>query len=83
MFALKTGLSLGGALAGWLLSAYGYKANVAQTAEALMGIRLTVSVYPALFFFIVVATMFFYKIGKSLNIQIQDELAERRKQFQQ
>jgi len=83
MFALKTGLSLGGALAGWLLSAYGYKANVAQTAEALMGIRMTVSVYPALFFFIVVATMFFYKIGKKLNIQIQDELADRRKQFQQ
>ena len=82
MFALKTGLSLGGAMAGWLLSAYGYKANVAQTATALMGIRMTVSVYPALFFFIVVATMFFYKIGKKLNIQIQDELMERRKQFQ-
>jgi Na+/melibiose symporter-like transporter len=48
-----------------------------------MGIRMTVSVYPALFFFIVVATMFFYKIGKKLNIQIQDELADRRKQFQQ
>jgi hypothetical protein len=26
--------------------------------------------------------MFFYKIGKKLNIQIQDELAERRKHFQ-
>jgi len=26
--------------------------------------------------------MFFYKIGKKLNIQIQDELAERRRQFQ-
>jgi hypothetical protein len=26
--------------------------------------------------------MFFYQIGKKLNLQIQDELAERRKKFQ-
>ncbi len=82
MFGLKAGLSLGGAMAGWLLSAYGYQANVAQTPGALMGIRMTISVYPAIFFLIVVIAMFFYEIGKKLNIQIQDELAERRKQFQ-
>ena len=82
MFALKTGLSLGGALAGWLLSAYGYKANVAQTARALWGIRMTVSVYPAIFFLMVVICLFFYKIDKALNIRIQDELAERRKSFE-
>jgi len=82
MFALKTGLSLGGAIAGWLLSAYGYKANVAQTATALTGIRMTISVYPALLFLLIVACLFFYKISKKLNIQIQDELAERRKHFQ-
>jgi Na+/melibiose symporter-like transporter len=83
IFALKVGLSLGGALAGWLLQAYGYVPNVAQTAGALMGIRLTISVYPAIFFVIVVISMFYYPIGKRLNIQIQDELAERRDKFQQ
>jgi len=82
MFGLKAGLSLGGAMAGWLLSWYGYKANVAQTQEALLGIRMTVSVYPAIFFLIVVFCLFFYEIGKKLNIQIQDELAERRKHMQ-
>jgi GPH family glycoside/pentoside/hexuronide:cation symporter len=81
MFGLKAGLSVGAALAGWLLSAYGYKANVAQTPHALLGIRMTVSIYPAIFFFVVVISMFFYKISKKLNIQIQDELAERRKEF--
>ena len=81
IFSLKVGLSLGAYLAGVLLSAYGYQANVAQTETALWGIRMTVSVYPALFFAIVVICMFFYKIGKKLNIQIQDELAERRKNF--
>lgn len=81
MFGLKAGLSLGGALAGWLLSAYGYQANVAQTSQALLGIRLTMSVYPAIFFGIIVVTMFFYEINKKLNIRIQDELAERRRKY--
>ncbi|HXY18365.1 MAG TPA: MFS transporter, partial [Gemmatimonadales bacterium] len=81
LFALKAGLSLGGAIAGWLLSGYGYRANVAQTPHALLGIRLSASLYPALFLGVVVACMLFYKIGKELNLRIQDELAERRKGF--
>jgi Na+/melibiose symporter-like transporter len=79
LFALKTGLSLGGAIAGWLLSGYGYVANVAQTPNALLGIRMTVSIYPAIFLVIVVICLFAYKITKKLNLQIQDELAERRR----
>lgn len=81
LFGLKTGLSLGGAITGWLLSAYGYQANVAQTPEALLGIRLTMNIYPAIFLSIVVVCLFFYKINKSLNIEIQDVLAERRREF--
>ena len=81
LFGLKAGLSLGGAITGWLLSGYGYRANVAQTPGALLGIRLTMSVYPAMFFLVVIVCLTCYKIGKRLNIQIQDELAERRKGF--
>jgi len=81
IFGLKAGLSLGGAIAGWLLSGYGYKANQVQTPEALQGIRLTISIYPAIFFLIVLVCLLCYKISKKLNIQIQDELAERRRQF--
>jgi Na+/melibiose symporter-like transporter len=82
MFSLKAGLSLGGAIAGWLLSGYGYVPNVQQTTKALLGIRLTISIYPAIFYGIIIMFLVFYQIGKNLNIQIQDELAERRKQFQ-
>jgi Na+/melibiose symporter-like transporter len=81
LFGLKAGLSLGGAIAGWLLSGYGYRANAVQTPGALLGIRMTMSVYPAAFFLIVIVCLICYKIGKRLNIQIQDELAERRKGF--
>jgi glycoside/pentoside/hexuronide:cation symporter, GPH family len=81
LFGLKTGLSLGGATAGWLLSAFGYRANAVQTSSALLGIRMTISVFPAILFLVVVACLLAYPIGRQLNIQIQDQLAERRKKF--
>ena len=39
VFALWIGLALGGAIAGWLLSFYGYEPNAVQSDHALMGIR--------------------------------------------
>ncbi|HKV40028.1 MAG TPA: MFS transporter [Blastocatellia bacterium] len=81
LFGLKAGLSLGGAVAGWLLSGYGYQAKAVQTASALQGIRMTISVYPSIFFVIVIICLIFYKISKSLNLRIQDELAQRRLNF--
>jgi Na+/melibiose symporter-like transporter len=80
-FGLKAGLSLGGAMAGWLLSGFGYRANAVQTVEALTGIRLTISVFPTVLFGVVILCLISYPIGRKLNIQIQDELAERRKGF--
>jgi Na+/melibiose symporter-like transporter len=84
MFALKLGLSLGGFLAGWLLAGYGYQPPVngqavPQTAHTLLGIRLTVSIFPAILYGMIVAVLCYYPIGKKLNLQIQDDLAERRK----
>ena len=81
LFALKLGLSLGGFLAGWLLSGYGYRAHVAQTDHALSGIRMTISIYPAILYCVIVGALCFYSITKKLNLEIQDELAERRKRF--
>jgi GPH family glycoside/pentoside/hexuronide:cation symporter len=39
---------------------------------------MTISIYPAVFLCIVVGCLLFYKITKKLNIEIQDELADRR-----
>ena len=81
VFALKAGLGLGGAVCGWLLAAYNYVPNAVQSEQALFGIRMTASIYPAITFFIGVVALAFYSITKKLNLQIQDELAERRKSF--
>lgn len=81
-FGLKMGLSLGGAIAGWLLSYYGYVPDVEQSVRTLKGIRLLMSVYPAIPFFIGVAVLFFYKIDKKMELQMQDDLVERRKNYE-
>lgn len=81
VFALKAGLGFGGAICGWLLAAYGYTPNDTQSASSLLGIKMTASIYPAITFFLGVVALFYYGIDKKLNIEIQDELAERRKSF--
>lgn len=81
LFALKAGLSLGGAMSAWVIEAYGYVPNVAQTEHALLGIRLGASVYPAIALALVLVCLAIYPIGKTLNLRIQEELTERRKQY--
>ena len=78
VFGLKFGLGLGGAIGGYLLQLYGYDAaNVTDTA--ILGVRLTASIYPAIIFLFGVISLIFYRIDKKLEFQIQDELEERRK----
>jgi Na+/melibiose symporter-like transporter len=81
LFALKAGLSLGGALSAWIIAAYGYVPNVAQTAHTLLGIRLAASIYAAIPFVLGLLCLAIYPITKELNIRIQDELTERRKRY--
>jgi GPH family glycoside/pentoside/hexuronide:cation symporter len=81
-FGLKMGLSLGGAMAGWLLTYFGYVAGLEQTERTLNGIKLMMSIIPAVPFFIGVAILFFYKINKQTEIQMQEELIERRKKYE-
>lgn len=81
LFALKAGLGLGGALAGWIIGAYGYVPNVAQTEHALLGIRLGASIYSAVPLLVGFVCLVLYPISKALNLRIQNELEERRKKF--
>lgn len=81
IFGLKAGLSIGGALVAGVLASCGYNEQLAvQSAETVNGIKLSMSVYPTLTFFVSVACLFFYKINKKTEITIQEELAARRKE---
>jgi GPH family glycoside/pentoside/hexuronide:cation symporter len=81
IIGLKVGLAIGGALAGALLNWYGYVANVAQTQHTIVGIRLTTSIYPAISLVIVIILLSFYEINRKTEFKMQDELAERRKAY--
>ena len=82
VFALKAGLGFGGAIGGWLLSAYGYVPNVEQSARALDGIRMSMSVYPAIAFGLCAVCLLFYRIDRRMEVTIADELAARRRALQ-
>ena len=82
VFALWAGLALGGAVAGWLLSAYGLVSEAAfQTARTQSGILLTASIYAGLFFFAAATCLFFYPLSREKNRSIANELADRRNAF--
>ena len=80
MVGLKGGLSIGSALLTWILSIYNYapKSEVAQSASAIEGIKMLVSVYPAVPFLIGVGLLFFYEINKDMEVQLESDLKARR-----
>jgi glycoside/pentoside/hexuronide:cation symporter, GPH family len=81
IFGLKAGLGVGGAIGGYLLDAYGYVPNAVQSERALLGIRLSASLFPALAFFLCAVCLYFYRIDKSLELEMSRELNQRRSAF--
>ena len=81
VLALKVGLGLGGAIAGILISMFGYvSGNVSvQNESAMEGIRLVSSIVPAFLFAVGVLALHFYPITKEYNEHMQAELAARRR----
>jgi GPH family glycoside/pentoside/hexuronide:cation symporter len=78
VLAQKVGLALGTALLGWLLSYYGYVANVAQTPRAISGIYVVFAVLPGAFALLSGFAIFFYKLDDSTVKQIERDLAARK-----
>jgi sugar (glycoside-pentoside-hexuronide) transporter len=80
MVGLKAGLSVGSALLTWILGLYSYVPNsdAAQTATAVHGTKMLVSVFPSIPFLIGAALLFFYEINKKMEVQIESDLKERR-----
>ncbi|MCI0698026.1 MFS transporter [candidate division KSB1 bacterium] len=82
LFALKLGLTLGGAFVGWLLAYYGFAANQAQTAEALTGIVLLLSLFPAIFGIAGGLLMTRYPLTNMMMVKIEEDLIVRRQEAQ-
>jgi len=81
LFALKLGLTLGGALVGYVLAYYGFVANQIQTGETITGIIALMSFYPAIFGIIGVILMAFYPLNNKMMIKIETDLTLRRQEL--
>lgn len=73
----KMGWTLGGAITGWLLAAYGFEANAVQAQESLTGIKLMISVYPAIGAVLSVLFLTIYKLSDKYMSNITKELEDR------
>ena len=80
MVGLKLGLTIGGGLVVQILGNYGYEANkeLAQSEHVIEGVKLLVSIYPAIPFLIGIVLLFFYEIDKKMETQIEIDLRDRR-----
>ncbi len=70
----KFGWTIGGTLSGWLLAYFGYVANVEQTAEAQEGIRLMLSLLPAIGTVLSIVFIIFYPLSEKKITEINAEL---------
>lgn len=90
LFFLKLGLAIGASAIVWILGWYDYvgkmtvegieiPAPAIQSAEAVHGIVMLNSVYPAIFTLIGVAVMLAYPLSSKKMLEIEKDLLERRK----
>ena len=83
LFALKLGVALGGALLAGLLAFHGYNPGVEQTAGGLLGVKLVLSLYPAIPALIGACIMFFYPLTNKMMVDIEKDLNDRRRKSEE
>ena len=76
--AIKFGTGVAGAITGWVLNIFGYQANVAQSPEALTGIVLLISVFPAVAALAAIIVFRFYVLDEEFLGRIEKDLIERK-----
>jgi GPH family glycoside/pentoside/hexuronide:cation symporter len=77
-FSQKLGTALAAMLIGSVFTALGYVANATQTPESQQGIVLLMSFIPAVFAFLAVVIMMFYRLDNQKLAQVRTELAARK-----
>jgi len=78
IFATKAGVAIGAPLFGFVMTYFGYVANVAQSARSLRGIVLTSSWIPCGLMLLATALMQLYPLNEALMVKIEHDLKSRR-----
>lgn len=74
----KFGWTIAGTLTGWMLGYYGFQANVVQTETAQTGIRMMMSLFPAIGTVLSVLFISFYPLSEQKVSAISAELEKER-----
>lgn len=74
----KFGWAIGTAITGWLLAFFGFQANAVQSAEAIQGIKMFLSILPAVGTLLSVLFIFFYPLSEKRMKEITSELETKR-----
>lgn len=74
----KFGWAIGTAVTGWLLAFFGFRANAVQSAEAINGIKLFLSLLPAAGTALSVVFISLYPLTEKKMAKITEELEEKR-----
>lgn len=74
----KFGWAIGSAVTGWLLSAFGFVANAAQSPDTITGIKMCLSFLPAVGTVLSVLFISIYPLSDSAVVSMNDELNKRR-----
>ena len=78
LFAIKTGLLVGGFLLPLFLAQFGYVKDAQQTPTALLGITLAFSIAPAFFALLKAVALLVYPLDQKRVQHVEQELAARR-----
>ena len=75
-FAIKIGQAVATVLMGFILDGYGYIPDVVQSATSLLGIRMLIGPFPAIFFVLGIGFLAFYPIDKKRYEEIQQRIQQ-------
>jgi GPH family glycoside/pentoside/hexuronide:cation symporter len=78
IFGTKIGLAIGAWVTGMLLTLFGYAANLQQSSSSLLGIRLSMSVIPAVMLVFAALLMQLYPLDDKLMVRIERDLKSRK-----
>jgi GPH family glycoside/pentoside/hexuronide:cation symporter len=78
LFAIKTGLVVGGVLLPLFLHFFGYVKDAAQTTTALLGITLAFSIVPGIIALLKAGALIIYPLNQKRVDEIEQDLAARR-----
>ena len=81
LFAIKLGVAIAGWCIGSVLATYGYDGEAAtQTPQAIEGILLSISLFPAIGHFLLLPIIYFYRLNTQRCTEIRQELDARSSQ---